>query len=120
MRQRARTTHHWIQRNSGWAVIVLALVMASVLSWTSYQNRKVSTCQASYNQDVSQVFSERAQYADEDRKSLVEFVTQVQRGKSPEERTGALNEYLNTMQEIDERRKANPVPTLSPGRCGDE
>lgn len=119
MRTRATATNRWVQMHSGLIVIAVALVMASVLSWSSYRNRQNSDCQTRYNLAVSKALRERSAYAEQDRQSLVTFVQRISRATTRQASRDALDDYLTTQAQIDVQRRANPIPLLDPGRCGD-
>lgn len=117
MRKRARLVNAWTTNHAGVVLIILALVSAFQLSYFSYHNRQVSSCQSRYNIAMAETLQTRSHYADQDRESLVTFIHRVSEAKSRTESRDALNDYLSTQERIDRERRSNPLPKLPPGKC---
>jgi hypothetical protein len=100
-------------------VVVAIIVFGSALylAWFSFDNRRISECQTEYNTRVAEVTNRRAQIAQEDRISLVTLIRRVTETTNRQRSRAAVVEYLQTQDELDRKRRANPIPKLPEGAC---
>lgn len=103
------------QRSVGFIVIVLAV--ATVVQAVVFERQQaiITTCQARFVQDVTDALRVRAEIADQDRANLNELVKAVLAAQ-PGTSRNVLSDYLARQAELDQQRRAVPLPNL-PREC---
>jgi len=102
----------------GAVVILLALFSVAQGSYFAFENSRTAECQARFNDDFARVTTQRAVWADEDRRSLTKMLNEILAAK---EGTSAgrdsVNLYLATINRNEKLRQENPLPNLEDRRC---
>lgn len=95
----------------GTIFIAIAILMVVQGLWLSHKNDQEAKCQADYNQSVSEVVSQRGEWADEDRAALNTMIFKVIDPKITQpEAQEAVQTYADTAKKNDANRQANPLP----------
>ena len=100
-----------LQRYTGIFLIVLSLLTVGNGVYFTYQNRKITNCQADYNNQFSAQLRARSDISESDRESLSKLFEDWLTG-DPKEARQALENYLKTKEQNDEQRKKHPLPEL--------
>lgn len=104
------------ERILGAALSALALASVVTLAFYITDLRRVTECQASYNAVFANANAERVEAAKDDRAAIRTFLTSLaQPGATPDQRATAYATYLRQLDDADQRRDDNPLPTE---RCG--
>ena len=95
----------------GTIFIAIAILMVIQGVWLSHVDDTRSSCQANYNEQVTTVVAQRAQWSDEDRKALNDMIfTLVDPKVTQADREQAVQLYAVTARKNDANRQANPLP----------
>jgi hypothetical protein len=88
------------------AVIVLLLGVV----WLTSEQRQLAQCQINYAEKSARATEQRAQAAEEDRKTLDRMVDAVANATTRDAPKAALVSYLNSRAAADQKRADNPLP----------
>lgn len=89
--------------------LIVILIMGGML-WLTAQQRELAQCQINYAEKSARATEQRAQAAEEDRKTLDRMVDAVANATTRDAPKAALVGYLNSRAAADQKRANNPLP----------
>lgn len=100
------------QRVLAGVLVVLSAMTVSSTAYYNYEQKKITECQARFNDQFIQQLNERNKISESDRESLAQLVQTIVNSTSRGATSKALEDYLNTKEKNDAERKQHPLPSL--------
>jgi hypothetical protein len=97
-------------------VAVLVLASAGAFVWLAARQQDQVQCSARYNARSAAAQQARAEAADRDRRALTALLRSLV-DDTPGDARAEIERYLDTIEETDRERQANPVPPPPADLC---
>lgn len=110
-----RELWEWTQRGIGLVLVLVAVVSVLLVYARTEELRRLTACQADYNEAFKQANNEHTEAAKQDRAAIRVFLQALAATRDQQARTDAYQTYLRSLDEADARRSSHPIPTE---RCG--
>lgn len=108
----------WPSVRTGLGILILLMTTYTMVTGVlaASHDRRVAACQAEINLRTQQALAERSDAARVERASQRNLLLTIEPGTTPQRRSQAIRDYVESLDEADRQRDLAPYPT--PTECG--